>query len=231
MKIHAVRQPAQKGLGRRGEPGAAARRRRAVPLPAGRHDLQRRRQRGPARQLVDALREFGTSHHRPGGSAAEKVEPVRRSSAGPSSREACCGSTRWWKSRRRSRRPSRLAIAARYVLTPAIFDCLDATPPGKGGEVQLTDALRLLLAREPVHGVRAARDAARHRQPDRLVEDQPRLRRAATRRLGPHCGRWSSRSSARTAARLTEQAGRGRTFSATSRIDGQQSRIILESRN
>jgi UTP--glucose-1-phosphate uridylyltransferase len=49
--------------------------------------------------------------------------------------------------------PSRFAIAARYVLTPAIFDCLDATPPGKGGEVQLTDALRLLLKREPVHGV------------------------------------------------------------------------------
>jgi UTP--glucose-1-phosphate uridylyltransferase len=49
--------------------------------------------------------------------------------------------------------PSRFAIAARYVLSPAVFDCLDATPAGKGGEVQLTDALRLLLAREPVHGV------------------------------------------------------------------------------
>jgi UTP--glucose-1-phosphate uridylyltransferase len=49
--------------------------------------------------------------------------------------------------------PSRFAIAARYVLSPAIFDCIDATPPGKGGEIQLTDALRLLLSREPVHGV------------------------------------------------------------------------------
>jgi UTP--glucose-1-phosphate uridylyltransferase len=49
--------------------------------------------------------------------------------------------------------PSRFAIAARYVLTPAIFECLDATTPGKGGEIQLTDALRLLLAREPIHGV------------------------------------------------------------------------------
>jgi UTP--glucose-1-phosphate uridylyltransferase len=56
--------------------------------------------------------------------------------------------------------PSRLAIAARYVLTPAVFDCIDATPPGKGGEVQLTDALRLLLRREPVHGV--VLDATRH---------------------------------------------------------------------
>ena len=42
---------------------------------------------------------------------------------------------------------------ARYVLTPGIFECLDQTPPGKGGEIQLTDALRLLLQREPIHGV------------------------------------------------------------------------------
>ncbi|HTW94893.1 MAG TPA: sugar phosphate nucleotidyltransferase, partial [Tepidisphaeraceae bacterium] len=49
--------------------------------------------------------------------------------------------------------PSRLAVAARYVLTQAIFDCLDETPAGKGGEIQLTDALDLLLKREPIHGV------------------------------------------------------------------------------
>jgi UTP--glucose-1-phosphate uridylyltransferase len=49
--------------------------------------------------------------------------------------------------------PSRLAIAARYLLTPTIFDCLELTRPGKGGEIQLTDALQLLLAREPIHGV------------------------------------------------------------------------------
>jgi UTP--glucose-1-phosphate uridylyltransferase len=50
--------------------------------------------------------------------------------------------------------PSRFAIAARYILTPGIFDCLDRTPPGRGGEVQLTDALRLVLDRgEPIHGV------------------------------------------------------------------------------
>ena len=42
--------------------------------------------------------------------------------------------------------PSTLAIAARYVLSPAIFDALRATPPGVGGEVQLTDAIAALLA-------------------------------------------------------------------------------------
>lgn len=41
--------------------------------------------------------------------------------------------------------PSNLAIAARYVFAPTIFDALRRTPPGKGGEIQLTDAIRLLL--------------------------------------------------------------------------------------
>ena len=41
--------------------------------------------------------------------------------------------------------PSDLAVAARYVFSPAIFDALAETPPGKGGEIQLTDAIRLLL--------------------------------------------------------------------------------------
>jgi len=41
--------------------------------------------------------------------------------------------------------PSNLAIAARYVLSPAIFEALSHTAPGKGGEIQLTDALRALI--------------------------------------------------------------------------------------
>lgn len=40
--------------------------------------------------------------------------------------------------------PSRLAVMGRYILEPAIFDILENTPPGKGGEVQLTDAIRTL---------------------------------------------------------------------------------------
>jgi UTP--glucose-1-phosphate uridylyltransferase len=43
--------------------------------------------------------------------------------------------------------PSRLAVAARYVFSPAILDCLEETRPGKGGEIQLTDAIRLLIQR------------------------------------------------------------------------------------
>jgi UTP--glucose-1-phosphate uridylyltransferase len=41
--------------------------------------------------------------------------------------------------------PSNLAVAARYVFRPAIFQLLAETPPGKGGEIQLTDAIRLLI--------------------------------------------------------------------------------------
>lgn len=40
--------------------------------------------------------------------------------------------------------PSRHAVLGRYVLTPEIFDILDQTLPGKGGEIQLTDALHVL---------------------------------------------------------------------------------------
>jgi UTP--glucose-1-phosphate uridylyltransferase len=51
--------------------------------------------------------------------------------------------------------PSTLAIAARYVLSPAIFDELERTQPGKGGEIQLTDAIRSMIRRGArVFGVR-----------------------------------------------------------------------------
>ncbi|MFQ6131907.1 MAG: UTP--glucose-1-phosphate uridylyltransferase [Armatimonadota bacterium] len=43
------------------------------------------------------------------------------------------------------RAPSNLAVTARYVLDPMVFEFLDRTPAGHGGEVQLTDALRLML--------------------------------------------------------------------------------------
>ena len=46
-----------------------------------------------------------------------------------------------------SEAPSRLAVAARYVFSPVIFQALAETKPGKGGEIQLTDAIRLLLQR------------------------------------------------------------------------------------
>ena len=49
--------------------------------------------------------------------------------------------------------PSSLAIIGRYVLSPAVFEVLRSTPPGRGGEIQLTDAIATLIETEPVHGV------------------------------------------------------------------------------
>ena len=50
----------------------------------------------------------------------------------------------------RDKAPSNLAIAGRYILTPQIFPALERTERGKGNEVQLTDALRLLLKQENI---------------------------------------------------------------------------------
>ena len=48
--------------------------------------------------------------------------------------------------------PSNLAVMGRYVFTPEIFEALDRTRPGVGGEIQLTDAIELLLESQPVFG-------------------------------------------------------------------------------
>ncbi len=48
--------------------------------------------------------------------------------------------------------PSNLAIIGRYVLHPAVFDVLQETPPGRGGEIQLTDALKVLASTPPEDG-------------------------------------------------------------------------------
>ena len=48
--------------------------------------------------------------------------------------------------------PSNLAIVGRYVLTPKIFDKLEQTPRGAGGEIQLTDAISALMQEQEVYG-------------------------------------------------------------------------------
>ena len=48
--------------------------------------------------------------------------------------------------------PSNLAVMGRYVFTPEIFDALDQIDPGAGGELQLTDAIALLLQQQTVYG-------------------------------------------------------------------------------
>lgn len=47
--------------------------------------------------------------------------------------------------------PSNIAILGRYIITPTIFEILENTKPGKGGEIQLTDALKELLSNEAMY--------------------------------------------------------------------------------
>jgi UTP--glucose-1-phosphate uridylyltransferase len=56
--------------------------------------------------------------------------------------------------------PSDLAVLGRYVLTPKIFDILEQTTRGAGGEIQLTDAIRSLIQEQPVFGYQF--DGTRH---------------------------------------------------------------------
>jgi len=48
--------------------------------------------------------------------------------------------------------PSDLAIIGRYILTPEVFDILERQTPGRGGEIQLTDALATLLKNQAIYG-------------------------------------------------------------------------------
>jgi UTP--glucose-1-phosphate uridylyltransferase len=59
--------------------------------------------------------------------------------------------------------PSNLAIAARYVFSPEIYSALEKTAPGKNGEIQLTDAIHILLDRgKKIVGMNLARDERRY---------------------------------------------------------------------
>jgi UTP--glucose-1-phosphate uridylyltransferase len=62
--------------------------------------------------------------------------------------------------------PSNLAIIGRYILTPAIFEVLGRTQTGSGGELQLTDGLRLLLKQEKIYAY--VYEGKRHDTGDKL---------------------------------------------------------------
>ena len=62
--------------------------------------------------------------------------------------------------------PSDLAIIGRYILTPDIFDAIEQTKPGAGGEIQITDAMRLLVRSRPLYAVQL--EGTRHDAGDKL---------------------------------------------------------------
>lgn len=85
--------------------------------------------------------------------------------------------------------PSNLIVVGRYVLPGAIFDVLRDTPPGRGDEIQLTDALQTMAADEPIVGIRL--DAQRHDTGDKLGFVKATVQLAAQRDdLGPEFLAW-----------------------------------------
>jgi UTP--glucose-1-phosphate uridylyltransferase len=150
VHVHAVRQPEQLGLGH-----AVLQARRHVgndPFLCMLGDAIFSGSPLPAHQLLAVHREFGASVI-----GLEEVPPEKVSRygivGGTTVREGILKLDTLVEKPSPQSAPSRFAIAARYVLTPTVFDCLAQTPPGAGGEIQLTDALQLLLKREPIHGV------------------------------------------------------------------------------
>ena len=62
--------------------------------------------------------------------------------------------------------PSDLAIIGRYIFTPDIFQAIENTEPGSGGEIQITDAMRILLKERPFYAVKL--EGQRHDAGDKL---------------------------------------------------------------
>jgi UTP--glucose-1-phosphate uridylyltransferase len=150
VKVHSVRQPDQRGLG-----DAVYQAKRHVGDDAflcllG--DTIFSGDVGPSTQLIDAYNEFGTSVI-----GVEEVSPEKVDRygivGGTTVRPGVLKLDTLVEKPSKDSAPSRLAIAARYVLSPRIFQALENTPPGRGGELQLTDALKLLLKEEPIHAV------------------------------------------------------------------------------
>jgi UTP--glucose-1-phosphate uridylyltransferase len=85
--------------------------------------------------------------------------------------------------------PSNLAVIGRYVLPGSIFGILRTTQPGRGGEIQLTDALQTMAADEPIIGLRL--DEPRHDTGDKLGFLKATVELAADREdLGPEFLTW-----------------------------------------
>ena len=85
-------------------------------------------------------------------SRRDEISSLRLRRARGRSTTRSCGCARSSRSRSPEDAPSNLAVIGRYVFTPEIFDALDRIEPGVGGELQLTDAIDLLLGPEPVFG-------------------------------------------------------------------------------
>ena len=113
--------------------------------------------RDPARPVTRQLADVVEKH---GGSAVALQEvPAEKVSrygimGGDEIGPGLIRATRFVEKPKPEEAPSRLAVSARYVLSHGIFAHLEKTPLGKGGELQLTDAMASLMREEVLHGLR-----------------------------------------------------------------------------
>ena len=150
VKIHSVRQAEMRGLG--DAMNHARRFAAGQPVLCMLGDAIFSGPKLPAAELIAAHEKFKTSVIGLEEVPLEKTERYGIVS-GPMIEEGVLRIESVVEKPPRGSTPSRLAIAGRYLLTPDIYDCLDQTPPGGGGEIQLTDALRRLLKCGAVHGI------------------------------------------------------------------------------
>jgi UTP--glucose-1-phosphate uridylyltransferase len=150
VKIHSVRQAEMRGLGDAVFQGRVFCGNEPFLCMLG--DAVFSGGRGPAAQLAEAFEKLGTAIIGLERVAPEKVDRYGIV-AGKEISPGVFKLEQLVEKPRREEAPSNLAIAARYVLTPGVFACLEKTAPGASGEIQLTDALKVLLERETIHGV------------------------------------------------------------------------------
>ena len=187
-RIHSVRQPEPLGLGH------------AVSMAAGHV--------GPdesfAVLLGDDLLEPGSTflqrmiavHHRTGRAvvALMRVEPAAVplygiAAVAPGARDGELAVTDLVEKPAVTDAPSDLAVIGRYVLPGSVFATIAATPPGRGGEIQLTDALAAMAREEPIVGL--VLDEPRHDVGDRLGFLRATVEFAARRDdVGPEFVAW-----------------------------------------
>ena len=116
----------------------------------------------PSAGAKPVLRQMMDVHEKHGGSvvALEEVPPEKVSRygimGGPEVEPGVIRADIFVEKPKPEEAPSRLAVSARYILSAGIFDELDRTPLGKGGELQLTDAMAALMKSEPLFGLKYA---------------------------------------------------------------------------
>ena len=150
VRVHAVRQAEQRGLGDAVYQAKSHVGHEAFLCQLG--DAVFSGEPSPARQLIDAHQKLGTTVIGLEEVAPEKVERYGIV-GGDMLGDGLMRIDTLVEKPKKELAPSRYAIAARYVLTPDIFDCIERTTPGSGGEIQLTDAIKLQLQHGPIHGV------------------------------------------------------------------------------